>query len=167
MALGKFNFNYRGRIVTSLRALLRRRGLVPEFREAFEEINKVYAKFLTTRYKKFSKGGGNWKKLAPSTIAKKGHNTILVDEGIMIKEFSPKIIATHNIFASSGRPIFDVESGLVKRRIIAGYHQAGGPNLPKRPILVGPDTETNKKIAKIIERAMKKYITRTEKDGGK
>lgn len=65
----------------------------------------------------FDKGGPGWQPLAPSTIARKGHATILIDSGDMRKSVKWT--------SGSDYALLTIDSP-------AGFHLEGGPRLPVR-----------------------------------
>lgn len=73
-------------------------------------------------------GGRQWKKLAKSTVEKKGHDTILVDTGKL--ENSIRQVVTGNGLNAKAQFYSEVS--------YANYHDQGGEggNPPRRPIFV-------------------------------
>lgn len=93
--------------------------------------------------------GTQWKPLAPYTIRKKGHDTRLVETGALARD--TKAVPLRG----AGIEIRSNEKG--------AWHQAGGPNLPRRPVLPDRadlpdawldaiDTETEKAFKKAMKR---------------
>lgn len=165
----ELRFNYYGKNLTLMRNGLRIRGIEPEYQSAFRDINRFYREFLQARYRKFAKGGGNWRKLAESTIRRKGHDTILFDTNLMFSVFQPEIVRTTGltnttdklgmIVVASGSGRVYPTSGVSVSKVM-GYHQAGGGRLPQRKIVVGMDEATAQKSARRIEKAMKAIAAR-------
>ncbi len=65
--------------------------------------------------------GRPWAKLADSTVARKGHDTILVDDGALATE-------------TRALPMGGAGIELVSNEV-GGYHQSGTSRMPRRPIL--------------------------------
>jgi phage gpG-like protein len=81
------------------------------------------------------RGGGSWKRLAPSTIEKKGHSAILIDTGQLIESLTVPG-AEHQVLTIDESPV-GFEFGT--DRPWAFVHQYGSENLvheiPARPFL--------------------------------
>lgn len=163
----RVKLNYYGSNISRIRKGLRIRGIEPEFGAAFHDMNTYYRTFLQERYRKYSKGGGNWKKLAASTIARKGHNTILIDTDRMFSLFQPQIVKTSGLLSNADKLGMTVDGGgkgyypsgkSVSE--VMGYHQAGGGRLPRRKVIVGPDDATANKIARRYEQAIRNIAKR-------
>jgi hypothetical protein len=164
--------NYHGRGITALKAALRIRGLVPEYAEAFRDIDRVYRAQLRDRFVRFSRGGGNWRKLAPSTLAarrnrNKGSVAILRDTSAMFASFQPTILKTSGMSIPKAKLGFDVNfgrpashySGMTTDRLMRLHHTGAG-RLPARKLIVGMDDKTAKRAAKILDAANQKILNR-------
>lgn len=150
--------------------------------KAFKQWGVRYRSFLQERFDKFSKGGGNWPKLKPATIARrrkgkfKGKRrknaagmlvtvqvAILRDMGILYAVLSP-------IF--SGKPgqledhiPFGIRVGFggphrhpnAKATIadIASFHNAGLGHLPVRQIIVDPTIALQSQMTQDMDRGLK------------
>jgi len=123
-----------------------------------------YKQYILQRFDKYSKGGGDWPALSPFTVArksKKGGNTaILVDTGQMRLMLDPEIAGDSGTkygkwFVSVGFGGAGGSHGNVTLADIASFHQAGGPNLPQRKILVPPDVNVLKLMALDAEKILK------------
>lgn len=155
---------YNGRGVTKLKHALRMRGLVPEFRAAFNDIDKIYRAFLRDRFVQFSRGGGNWRRLAAATLARrrnKGTASILRDTGAMFASFQPSIVKTTGIVKKASKIGFNVTfgrpmphySGATTTELMR-WHHTGSGRLPARKLVVGMDNKTAKRAAMRLELAM-------------
>ena len=158
---------YHGRTVAKLKRLLFSRGIVPEFQSAFQKINEVYSRFIIDRFLKFSGGGGNWRKNAASTIARKGHGLILRDSDQMLSELEPQIVKADGVLSASSKVGFSIVSGAsgtykggTTVEEVIRIHNEGKGRVAKRQILVGPDTNTAERMARITEQAIGDYLAR-------
>lgn len=151
-----------GTVSTDLRGLRRFREDIKPFaktREVATLFNKWaadYRTFLKARYEKFSKGGGNWRRLRPETIRRKrrrgGKRFILRDTDVLYRALNRRFTPAAGAFQR--RVGFGVEVGFsdtfrhphsrsgVTVGAIASYHNAGGGRLPRRQIMVLPDQRT-------------------------
>jgi len=139
------------------------------FRRMRKQLGAIYLGFTRRRYKTFSKGGGDWKDLAPSTKrrrqkAKRGSTgprrfAILVDNSNLLNAL--EVGAPGNLLELRGR---GVRVGFSNHKHpksdftfadLADTHQTGNPdgNLPARPILVEPDERTKRLMRRTIAAA--------------
>lgn len=165
-------FKYRGRGLANLKSALRVRGLVPEFSDAFNQVNRLYRAFLRERFVKFSRGGGNWKKLAASTLKarrnkNKGSVAILRDTDAMFASFQPSIVKTFGIVKKKAKLGFNVTFGSpiphhsgVSTITLMKWHHSGAGRLPARKLVVDMDIRTARRAARIFERAMARVMAR-------
>lgn len=146
----------------------------------FRNWGRVYSSFLYERFDKFSKGGGDWKPLAESTIMARRHGmggrykrgrkaynkakasgggqvSILRDTGILLNALDPTMKAPGNRREVTRDGIIVGFGGKDKHPgtdltivKLAEYHQTGGGRLPARPIIVEPDTKTMQKLREIL-----------------
>lgn len=125
-------------------------------RRAFQSWKLRFKAFIRKRFEYFSRGGGNWRRLAESTTEYKHKNKLL-----------PWILrATDTLYDAldpqiANKPGFvsqDIEFGIrvgfgggmryphttsnVSIAEVAGFHQRGGGHLPQRKIIVAPDKHT-------------------------
>ena len=158
---------YRGGSIAKLAKVLHSRGITPEFKVAFAQISKVFARFIQARFLKFSKGGGNWRRLRPSTIRRKGHALILRDTDTLKRGLNPVIVAASGVLSPGSKIGWRVSYGvrgsypsgtLVER--VADFHHRGRGRLPSRKIIVGPDINTAKQIAQIVTVAIQRVLGR-------
>jgi hypothetical protein len=150
--------------------------------QLLNQIGRVYMAFISRRYHKYSRGGGDWAPLAPATIRQRrsgsqrqlgvnrlrtgGNVAILVNDALLI-----------SALGSAGRP---GRGGVLRVRgtklrvgfsdtakhagagitfaALADIHQRGNPrrNLPARPILVEPDQVTIETIRALLRRAVER-----------
>lgn len=135
---------------------------------ALKQWAAIYRGFVQERFDKFSKGGGNWKPLAPSTIAgrRKGGGvglvaTILRDTNTLYAALDPGTlkpgaIEQHTNFGVTvGYGGGDRHpEGQVSIADIAGWHDQGTNRIPQRQIIVPPDDKTIRLMSNAMERAM-------------
>ncbi len=144
-------------------------------RDALKKWAARYRSFAQLRFDRFSKGGGNWKPLAPSTLRRrrKGKRknvrkaTILRDTGTLFAALDPTFTSRPgqletNIpfgvtvgYGGPGRH----PKGRATIADIASFHQEGGPHLPKRELIVGPDSKTLTAMADDMITAFRKLTT--------
>lgn len=108
--------------------------------------------FWAQRFDRYSKGGGDWKPLAPSTLRRrrKGKGSglqaaILVDTGTLKGSFNSQRGMIEADIPNGLRIGFggaDSHSAGMTIPRLAQIHQGGGPRLPARPIIVEPDVRT-------------------------
>lgn len=117
-----------------------------------------YKKFLQTRYRKASSGGGSWPPLSPKTKkrVKKRSRLILIDSKTLFDALRPLKTLARNpapgAFTKIGRKSVLVGYGssakhpTAKMTIhsLALIHQQGRGRVPKRPIIVKPTTDVQK-----------------------
>lgn len=132
----------------------------PPVRRMLNRWGHRFLGFLHDRYEKYSRGGGDWPDLAPSTKrhrkkARKGHRgprkfAILIEYEILIGSLqvgSPGNILTvgrDSVTAGIGGSARysqgkRTRGGLPTIRDIANFHQQGRGNNPVRKIVVEPD----------------------------
>lgn len=130
---------------------------------AFVQWSRIYGAFIRARFVKFSRGGGNWKRLAPSTLKARrkgrgrGSAAILRDTGLLFAALNPEVMQLKqttsglvSTFGGSGK----YPNGTTVADVMS-FHQTGGPNLPKRLILVGPDDKTQRLMREVMDRAVR------------
>lgn len=156
--------------MAALKKLLFSRSSVSEFGEAFKQINEIYKAFILKRFRKFSGGGGNWARLAPSTIRRKGHSAILRDTDLMVSKLDPHIKNTEGILTPSARAGLNIVSGIEGNYPkgtpvddVFEIHDKGKGRMKKRQILVGMDEETAEKVARVADTATQAYLKRAKR----
>lgn len=173
MATVRLNLEPLKRFAAAIRADLRlrknnaiRRGMV--------QWAGRYRSFAQTRFIKFSKGGGDWAPLAASTKAgrrkaRKGRKkgaarsfSILRDTGLMFKALNPvwsrkpgalQEDIPFGVRVGYGGPAKH-PGGKATIADIAGFHDTGAGNLPKRQIIVKPDTKLYVAMAGDMDQAL-------------
>jgi len=160
----------------------------PQMIKAYKAWAVVYRAAMQERFNTFSRGGGDWAPLAQSTIDARRHGgkgnhkrgkralkkaieggggqvTILRDTGLLFMALSPA-------FGQPGQLESIVENGIEvgfggtsgypdgKATIsdIAGFHQKGNKNLPKREILVEPPVGAIDTMKAIAVKAVEDYF---------
>jgi hypothetical protein len=137
---------------------------------AFKQWGAVYRGFVKERFHRFSRGSGDWPPLKPSTIARRRKGTgvgtvaILIDTGTLFAGLDPSLKTEKGAIQKDIRNGIRVGYGGSARHekgggtiaAIASYHQAGGGRLPKREIIVKPDSATIAKMAKLMRDAIEK-----------
>lgn len=132
-----------------------------------------YRSFAQLRFDRFSKGRGDWQPLAPSTLRRrrKGKRkgvrkaAILRNTGTLFAVLDPTFTnqpgqLEKNIpfgvtvgYGGPGR----YPKGRATIADIASFHQEGGPHLPKRELIVTPDSRTLNAMAGDMTAAFRKY----------
>ena len=92
-----------------------------------QELGKAGITDVEQRFK--TRGYGTWAPLKPATIARKGHDTILVDTGTMKDSVGIGIVTANKVTVTVPHATRD------KRTDIPGYHQRGSQHLPQRKIV--------------------------------
>ncbi len=116
----------------------------------FEEWGELYLKMLHSRFDVFSKGGGNWRRLAASTIRSRRSRKVPGSRLSLILRVTDTLMNA----LVKGRPgnvcrriAGGIEVGIgrgphpsgVDTGVLAGYHQFGTRRIPKREVVVPPD----------------------------
>lgn len=144
-------------------------------RDAIKQWAARYRSFVQLRFARFSKGGGNWKPLASSTIKarRKGKRkgarraAILRDTSTLFAALDPTFTKRpgqleknipFGVRVGYGGPARHPK-GKATIADIASFHQTGGPHLPQREIIVQPDTRTLNAMAEDMARAFRKFTT--------
>lgn len=142
-------------------------GTPTTLRRVFDSWNRIFGAFIRGRFVRASRGDGTWRRLAPSTIARRrkgratGAAAILRDTNLLflnlvptlsgamaVENDAPKFSAT---FKFGGDTVYPDGDG-VTTSDVASFHQEGGPNLPQRKIIVPPDEITRQKMAEAAKR---------------
>ena len=110
----------------------------------------VYRGFASTRFAKYSRGGGDWPPL------KSREGSILRKTGLLFNALQPAFPGNGGLAIRAGLSIVvgyggAAKHGKGKAKIadIAEFHQLGGPRLPQRKIIVQPDVETFRQLATV------------------
>ena len=146
-------------VTLNLQALKRyeaqiRRGS-PATRIMLQQWGDMHRTWLRKRYIRLSGGGGGtWPKLSPATVAKKGFSTILIETRELFEKFTYRRINMNkkHVAVGFGTGTHSDRGKSIKE--IVGYHQEGTPNMPKRPILVGPSRAQKKKMVAVAEKLL-------------
>ncbi len=138
-------------------------------RDALNEWAVILARFWTARWSMFSAGGGDWRPLKPkykAWKARKGLLTLILRAtDLMFQSFAPEMAK------KPGRLSEEIPNGIrvgfgggmnyphttnpnVTIAQIAMFHQTGAGNLPKRKIIVPPDTETRALMRATMQEAV-------------
>lgn len=116
-----------------------------------------YRRFIEMRFTKFSRGGGNWRRLSPLTIARrrkpskksrrKGNYAILVDTGQLRNSLKSDTMLVKRRVGNAiefGFPARKRQGDGLTMGELAKIHQFGTRTIPARRILVQPDAATIK-----------------------
>lgn len=148
--------------------------------KAIKQWAVIYRGFAYRRFDKFSKGGGDWPKLAESTLEKRRPGTakkikvsgkaiktgvaILRDTGMLMNALVPTFTGNPGAlekdipfgvvvgFGGTGKH----PDGYASIADIASFHQVGGGRLPKREIIVDPDATVRRMMAATMQAALKR-----------
>jgi len=167
-------------VVLNLRNLDRfkrelRGGRSREVRGALDEWGRLYADFTKRRFVKFSRGGGNWRQLAQSTIEAKRRRgaanptRILVDTGLLLGELEPRVGGFSGVRSTKRGMQLRLDMSAMSSSYargnttgdVAGYHNTGGGRLPRRQIFIQPTKELRRKMAQAMQRAIRAWYKRT------
>ncbi len=160
MAVTRARINVRLKGLERLRASLSKP--TPAVQAAFVRVESIYAQFIAARFDKFSKGGGNWRKIKPATALAKGSTLILINRrdfrrwlpgGIRMRILK----STHKYRFMAG---FKAGTNHPRARMpmskLGAIHDRGQGVNPKRQILTGIDETTRKRIRAVLIAAIKK-----------
>lgn len=147
--------------------------------QAFNKWGDRMQKYLSTRFKVYSKGGGDWPPLASSTVKRKGHRTILVDSGLLRSAVNTR--GAGSLFKIDKKPggiSIDIggnkkypqgrnRRGQFKKVVsvsdVARYHQEGGAKLPQRKIVVPPNQATINLMTQDLQKAIDRIADLTSR----
>jgi phage gpG-like protein len=141
------------------------RALVQIVREGITEtdMRKFGNIVMMERKKHFEAGqgpdGNTWKKLSPKTIKRKGHSKPLIDKGYLRDMYISTVTKAGVVLRVAKSRAASVWSGLS----ISEIHDHGTDEIPARPHMGIPKAAEDKikrEAARLIERALKKYIRR-------
>lgn len=145
-------------------------------RGAIRQWGVRYRAAMQTRYNRFSRGGGNWPTLAASTLrGRRGPRrgaqgprrvSILRDTGLLFNALDPQFSpgrgaiqedVPFGVTVGFGGPAKYPE-GRASIADVAAFHQNGGRRLPKREILVAPDTRTTQLMGQDMQRGIDRAL---------
>lgn len=131
--------------------------------EALRSWTTIYGAFVVSRFNRFSRGGGDWRPLSPSTIEAKGSRSILVDKG-QLKTGLRTALGVTEVNSGNTRKLVVAfkggrrhRSGLPVSQLLSIHHLGLGV-VPARRILARPDRSTSDRMAKVIAKAAKEMI---------
>ena len=186
MAIGTVKLDMRPlkRFAAEVRRDLRTNGSGP-IRQMLRQWGRRYLGFTKKRFLKLSRGGGDWKALASSTIRGRrkprgktarsktrrtgGKVAILRDTGTLLAAVSKGNAG--NLFKNIRNGVRvgigpkKHPNGKATLADIAEFHDAGRGNLPKREIFVEPDQSTINGMVSDAQRAMTRLF-RSKQIGG-
>jgi len=135
--------------------------------QMYKNWTRIVRTYLHNRFTVFSRGGGDWPPLAKRTVDRKKSSLILIETNTLINALDPgKYNAPGSYARRQGDGIVIGYGGSVIHptaaksgrsftiQQIAEFHQEGGPRLPRRRIIVGPDRETVVQVTTEVNRAM-------------
>lgn len=134
----------------------------------FKAMDQTYRAFTRLRWRKFSRGGGNWKPLARATVKRKGHDRILFDTELAYDSVSPEFEEVFSIQPNKrtqykavvtfgSREVYP--SGITVNQVMS-YHQEGTSRMPARKVLVSPDTRTKLNMETKCKQIVKKWLNK-------
>jgi len=141
-----------------------------EFKGVYEKWAQKYRKFLFVRFKKFSRGGGNWRKTSKSTRDKKGSNLILRDTDTLLRAFTPVFkglpgqfqqFVSNGIAVGVGGPGKHPASPITVGQL-AEYHHEGIGNNPRRLVMIQPTASLNRDLSTDIKKALDKIAKKNK-----
>lgn len=137
----KDTYTYIGDVIEDFKAV--------EFREALDQIGAKFAEKTTQNFlSESSPSGSPWEPLSPFTIAKKGHDTILVDSTTMRKSVVLRD-APHHIERIGKNAAGEEEIVYGTDVAYAVFHQEGTARMPQREFL-GLEEKDADDIAEIV-----------------
>lgn len=137
-------------------------------KKAMERWIPIYRLFVFERFLRFSRGGGNWKRLRRSYVREKqrnGYSTgILTRTNILKQELRPKggargvLVVRHpNKLTVVFAPRKKYPSGIAVRQVLS-IHDEGQGHMPRRTVLVSPDNRVFKKMVVEAEKGFRKDL---------
>lgn len=124
--------------------------------DAEKRASTAYITYVLRRFDKNSRGGGDWPKLSPATIAAKGSSAILVNTRLLRLGLQTGIGVVDVVTGRTWRLTFKFTStkthppsGL-SISDLASMHHLGFGKVPARKILVKPDSTTMERITRIM-----------------
>ena len=133
-------------------------------KKAFKQWAFRYRGYVRTRFVRFSRGGGNWRKLKRKR--KRGalaNVAILRDTGTLFAALQPVFQNSpgaieediqFGIRVGYGGPHRHPSGGRASIADIASFHQTGAGYLPTRTIIVKPDAATTAAMANDMRKAL-------------
>lgn len=132
----------------------------------FKAMDRVYRAFIRLRWRRYSRGGGDWKRLRPSTIKRKGHDRILFDTELAYDSVNPEFEEVFSIQPNKRTQYKAVvgfgskamyPSGITVNQVMS-YHQEGTSNMPARKVLVSPDSSTKQNMERKCKEIVVKWL---------
>jgi len=149
----------------------------PRVREMYKTWTRIYRTYIHERFQTYSRGGGDWPPLAKRTVDRKKSSLILIETRTLINAVDPgKYNAPGSYARQQGQGIVIGYGGSVVHPTaaksgrsftiaqIAEFHHDGGPRLPRRRIIVGPDRETVLAVTKEVNLTMRDLIREAMQD---
>jgi hypothetical protein len=175
--------NLKLKATVDIRKMDRYRSIInKQLRLGTGEIGKAYTKwgvrirgFLRRRFKRLSKGGGEWPPITLETARAKGFNDILVETGTIYSKFAfgRKSIVSNYIRSRGLRHTVSISvftggdephpkgNGVTTVSDIVGYHQTGAGNLPVRKVVVPPTEQIQRGMAADMQSAVDRIADKT------
>ena len=127
-------------------------------RQAYKRWGQIFAKFLKDRYRRFSSGGGTWKRLKPATIRRKGHALILRDTDTLLNAVGRQVKQLPRGVEVGIQDGPHPRGGTI--RAIANAHQTGyaARRLPRRKIMVPPYATTIEEMTRVMAKAIEETV---------
>ena len=132
----------------------------------FKIMDRIYRAFIRLRWRRYSRGEGDWAELRPATVKRKGHDLILIDTKLAYESVNPTFEEVFSIQLAKRTQFKAVvafgskesyPSGLTVNEVMS-YHQEGTDNMPARKVLVSPDTSTKRNMERKCKEAVTKYL---------
>lgn len=156
-----------------------RRGLAGgagPIRNALRVWAAMYRGFAQERFKRASRGGGEWPALKEATVkrrrrgrrkSKASRASILWDTGTLVGALMPRFGGVpgqlqedipFGVRVGYGRDLHPRTNGAVTVQDLAAWHQTGAGNLPAREIIVEPNARTVQLMANEMKDAVRKSL---------
>lgn len=128
------------------------------YRVVLNSWERMYIAFITRRFDSYSRGGGNWKRNSPLTIALKRSSAILVNTREMRLKLPFAIRATaysqRSVWMGFVSDAVHTPSGTSMADILTKHDK--GIGVPRRQILALPDKATQNQL---VARALKEIAS--------
>ena len=131
--------------------------------KAVERLIPIYRLFIWKRFLRFSKGGGNWKKLRSSYIKEKkraGYSTKILERTGILKNQLRLLAGKKGVLVRSRKygltvqfaPRKKYRNGMFVKDVLTIHDKGLGQS--RRVVLVSPDNKVFQKMAKTVEKGI-------------
>jgi hypothetical protein len=135
-------------------------ALGPAVERGMRAAGVVYLRDQAARFDRLSGGGGEWAKLQPETVRRKGSSAILKDTGALRRSLEPG--ATNNVLDVVKTPGgYRLSAGT--RDPKARWHQSGAGSSPVRRVIGEPSAGALRTMRDVIATEVRRALTQAAK----